>query len=160
MNTATMVPVPQVTRLRELEQEINGLREQQNKVLDTIVSDCEFMDVPVLELLGFDVDGCEKPSPGDLCHVVLEEHEPGDYIRHRANRAADCENWMCALTERTKYPKYAHVGRRHWATPQPDHVLVGVESFIDERMWGRTPQTRFTLVPVSQSRVTADMVMA
>lgn len=147
------VAVPQVTRLVTLEQQISVLREQQQELLATILSDCEFMDVPVLRLLAYEIDEPVKPTPGDVCHVVFGEEEATGYVRTYAHRASTCNNWMCALTERTKYPKHAHVGRRYWATPQPDHVLVGVESFIDERMWGRSPQTRFTLVPVSQSRI-------
>ncbi len=148
----TTVAVPQVARLVAFEHQISSLREQQSELLAPIVSDCEFMDVPILRLLGYEIDEAEKPTPGDLCHVVFSEEEATGYVRTYAHRASTCSNWMCALTERTKYPKYAHVGRRYWATPQPDHVVVGVDSFVEEKMWGRKQMTRYTLVPVSQTR--------
>lgn len=149
----TTVAVPQVSRLVALEQQIRSLRDQQSELLATIVSDCEFMGVPVLRLLDLDIDEMEKPAPGDVCHVVRTEEESTGYVRTYAHRASSCDNWMCALTERTKYPKYAHADRRRWATPQPDHVVVGVERYVDEKMWGKQPRTRFILVPVTQERV-------
>lgn len=147
------VAVPQVTRLVAIEQQISSLRNQQAELLTSIVSDCEFMDVPILRLETFDIDENVKPAPGDVCHVVQTEEEATGYVRNYAHRASTCDNWMCALTERTKYPKYAHVGRRYWATPQPDHVVVGVETYVDEKMWGKKARTRFVLVPVTQERL-------
>lgn len=147
MNTITesrqTVPVPLVSRIAELSQEISVLRSMQADLLKNALDDCTFMDVPILRLLRFEIDS-DNHVPGDLCHVVFIEHERDGSARYNAHRAADCTDWMCELTGRTKFPKYAHVGNRSWATPQTDHVLLSIETFIDRAM------NRYILAPVSQ----------
>lgn len=149
---ARAVPVPNVQQVIDLQASIARLRTRQDDLLATIVSDCVFMDVPVLRLRDFELSNHQDSARGDVFHVLNVEREWAlAQSGVEAHLAATCDHPGCApVGDRIKFPKSSHKGRETFYTRLLDHVLVGSESIFEPRLHGF--RLHFTLVPLSTNR--------
>jgi hypothetical protein len=122
-------PTPNLDQLLKLDGDVEALQRQRDEVLDRMVSDCEFMDVPVLKLSRFDARSRDL-SIGKKWHVLTQdsERDPG-YTSYFGHLAETCRNegW-CSQTGVAQRGKYEREGSRFWHTLLGEYVLAGVPS--------------------------------
>ncbi|MFL2000004.1 hypothetical protein [Microbacterium sp. A1-JK] len=156
--TTVQKATPRVETLMNLEHKIADLRGEQKSILETIVQDAEFMDVPIYRLYYFDVDDDREVTPGTPCHLVWVEHEWSETMdRFRVHAASKCDgdDWCQKPGATVKFPKYCHVGSRTFYTRHTDVVCVGVEDVVEEMISGKSPKKVMTFVSVSTGRQAA-----
>lgn len=152
--TIVTVPTPSVATLISLTAEIEALKEQRTFALRNLIDDCEFMDIPVLQLYYFHVRENGHASPGDVFHITDVHHEwKGGHDETTAHLAASCDHEWCRPGDRVKFPKHHHVGNRTFYTRRADHVLAGIETVVEPKMFGELrPIDVYTFIPVVSER--------
>lgn len=137
---------PHIQRVLEVDRKIRELRAEQEALLQTVIQDCEFMDVPILRLLKHDTWG--RIGVGDRCHLLKVEREWGGLeTTIEAHSADGCQRERCGPPgSRLKWPRHSHIGRRSFHTRLQDHVCVGVEQVVLESVYGDNPVTQYAFV--------------
>lgn len=124
MSITKVRPTPSVTRVQKIQRQIAELEDERTHLLERVVADAEFMDIPVRKIRwGFRAS--DDPIVGDTWHVLTSYSEADDGTEFFGHSAENCPGHWCASVGEPRRPKYQRAGSRWWFTFLGEHVYVG-----------------------------------